>query len=205
MMKGASLGGEEIGVGTDSPGPGRGFVPAASNPEVSQPRNPDRVQLKNLAPRHEEIVNWLLTNPEKSLLECARTYHVTQAWLSCIVHSDIFQARYQKLLGQDRDVRILPLREKILGLANAAVDSLTTQQPFMDPEMNLDLAGKMLKAAGYGAPKPAGFTVNAQNVAFVSAVSAEDLEQARQNHREFQRRLADESMVVESLPEVESK
>lgn len=173
----ASLGGETLEQGAERP-----------------------VQLKKLSPKHDAIMEWLLLNPERSFKECAGTFGVTQAWLSCIVHSDIFQARYQKLMGQNRDDRVMPLRQKMLGLAHASIDKLTEiQAVHADPDFQLDLATKMVKGLGFGAPTPASLTVT-NNIGFVSSVSPEELLAAREVYRKFQQRLAIDASPEAQLP-----
>lgn len=149
------------------------------------------VQLKNLSKRHDAIMEWLLANPERSLLECARTFVVTQAWLSCIIHSDIFQARYQKMLGEYQDGRIMPLRDKLIGVVNKAIDNVAQAvETSADGEFNLDVADRLLNRLGYGtkvAQAPGGLTIN--NVQMVSAATPEEIAAARMRFRQSQQEL----------------
>lgn len=132
-------------------------------------------------------MEWLLSNPERSMLECARTFQVTQAWLSCIVHSDIFQARYQKMLGEHFDTRVVPLRDKMVGLAHKTLDNLAVAvEASADPEMNLDIATKMLNGLGYGSKAPAGGVTVHGNVQVVSAATPEEIQAARARYRQAQ-------------------
>jgi hypothetical protein len=60
--------------------------------------------LQRLNYRHEAILQWLVTNPNRTLGDCALFFGFTQAWLSQIIHSDLFQARYREemaALGED--------------------------------------------------------------------------------------------------------
>ena len=46
--------------------------------------------------RHEQIINWLVMNPHLRLTDCASAFNYTLPWLSRLIHSDMFQARYQE-------------------------------------------------------------------------------------------------------------
>lgn len=158
-------------------------------------------QIKSLKPRHDAIMEWLIANPEKKLGECAAAFKVSQSWLSCIIHSDIFQAGYKKLLGEYHDERILPLRDKIVGIAHVALDRLAEQAPFAPVEQTLDIANGMLKAAGFGSPQ-VRVNVPQGGMVAISAVSPEDLERARQRYRDSQRLVrVQEAPALEQQPD----
>lgn len=151
-------------------------------------------QIKTLSPRHDAIMEWLVANPEKKLGECAKAFGVSQSWLSCIIHSDIFQAGYKKMLGEYHDTRIIPLRDKVIGIAHVALDRLAEQAPAAPLEQSLDIANGMLKAAGFGSPN---VRVNMPNgIAVISAVTPEDLQRARDAYRNAQR-LTNEKQVID--------
>lgn len=138
-------------------------------------------------------MQWLIAHPEKKLSECAAAFQVSQSWLSCIIHSDIFQAAYKKLIGEYQDTRILPLRDKVVGIAHVALDRLAEQAPAAPLEQALDIANGMLKAAGFGSPS---VKVNMPGgVALISAATPEDLERARQRYRDAQRLTREENVL----------
>ena len=83
------------------------------------------IDLKKLSHRHQAIAEWLLANPDKNLATCASELGYTQAWLSTIVNSQMFKAFYAKLLGDYHDDRIVPLRDKLNGVAHRAADKLS--------------------------------------------------------------------------------
>lgn len=67
-------------------------------------------QIQKLTPRHETIMNLMVAEPTLKMSDIARQLGVTPAWLSVIIHSDIFQAR---------------LREKQEGIWSRAGQSIT--------------------------------------------------------------------------------
>lgn len=111
-------------------------------------------QVKKLSHRHEAVLRWIFANPERKLRECAEELGYTQAWVSCIVHSDVFQARLSELRGQFDDGALLSLNEKVSGIAHLAADKLLDQMEHMeDPVFLRDTMDKTLSKLGYGTPK----------------------------------------------------
>lgn len=54
-------------------------------------------QINSLNHRHQGVLEWLILNPDKPLGDCAKHLGYTLSWVSQIVHSDMFQARYKQL------------------------------------------------------------------------------------------------------------
>lgn len=52
--------------------------------------------MKKLNHRHEAMINWLIANPHRGLGEMARDLGYSQAWVSTVVNSDMFQAAYRR-------------------------------------------------------------------------------------------------------------
>lgn len=158
-------------------------------------------QLAKLSPRHDAIAEWLIANPESKLGDCAQVFGVTQSWLSCILHSDVFQAYYRKLRGDYVDLRVMPLRDKLHGIANRAVEKLGEQVEMAsevgDRQFLLDTAELTLGKLGYGGGK-GGVTVVAPGgaVAVFQSVTPDDIARAREAHRRYQKQLTG----VEELP-----
>ena len=135
------------------------------------------VQIQKMRITHEQILNWLLLNPEKSQGECAKFFNVTEPWLSVIINSDVFQQRYlEKRLMMDRRVTDV-LEAKARDVVDKGLDRLAEIIPVAtDPRLILDTTDKLLGRLGYG-PKTAAQQVNVQ--ANVYSISAADLAQAR--------------------------
>ena len=133
--------------------------------------------IQNVRIHHEMILTWLILNPERTQGECAAEFGVTEAWLSTIVNSDCFQARWAErrasmcagadsvVLGSVREVALKGLRR--------LADKVETE---CDTEVLLNTTDKLLGRLGYG-PKTAGPTVSTQNNVFL--VNQELLAEAR--------------------------
>lgn len=131
---------------------------------------------------HEQIMNWLLMNPGKSMRECADTFGYTQSWLSTMVHSDAFQSklREKQLEIQARVTATIP--QKLQAVADIALDKLASAvERSEDPDFLLAVADKTLHRMGY-APAQGRAAANQPGAPLVQnnfLVSAGELEQAR--------------------------
>lgn len=152
----------------------------------------ESVQIKRMSVRHDAIAEFLLANPNMKMSAVAAHFGVTQAWLSVVIHSDIFQEYYRKMKGEFIDTRVMPLREKLLGIAEAAVDRLAEQVQTTDSKTTLDIADKILGRMGYGA-KPQGPATVIQNNVVVSSLSPEEMNAARERYRAMQRAIANDT------------
>ena len=138
-------------------------------------------QIDRMSHRHDAILRWMLANPDKKLLECAEALGYTQTWLSMVVHSDIFQAKYRELSADFDSVAIMDLRDKLTGIAHAAVDKLSLQmEGVTDVGTLLKISDSTLTKLGYGSPKASPVVVNNQfNQTINGTVSKEVLLAAR--------------------------
>lgn len=141
-------------------------------------------QIQRISHKHSMIMNWMVLNPDKPLRECAEHFGVTQAWLSTVIHSDVFQAEFQEKLKNIHNHCAQSIPEKLRVVTDIALDKLATKvAESEDPEFILDAADKALHRMGY-APASArngfgagqGVQVNQQNVFMLSQ---EDLDAAR--------------------------
>lgn len=114
-----------------------------------------------LSHRHEDIARWLLENPTRPLKECAQHFGYTQAWLSCIIHSDAFQVRLRRLQEEADAIVVLDVPARLRGVAARAIEGLGDQvehslndgNGVLHRQFLLDTAELTLKSLGYGAPK----------------------------------------------------
>lgn len=144
-------------------------------------------EIKALSHTHEAILNWLVLNPEQPLRVCADHFGYTQAWLSSVIHSDLFQhALKEKQLAVAAAVaQTLP--QKLAVAADIAVTKLTEKlENTEDPEFILDATDKILHRLGFapisarnplGGPGQLAVPVAQQNNFFLQA---SDLEAARE-------------------------
>lgn len=143
-------------------------------------------QIRKVSIKHDAILDFLLVNPEMKLGLVAAHFDVSQAWLSVIIHSDAFQARLKEKGSDMFGATIVPLREKLLGVAHVGVDKLgeamENASASSDKQFIADTTDSILKNLGYS-PKSAApiQTGNTQNNFFV--VDKEALAGAREKMR----------------------
>jgi hypothetical protein len=147
-----------------------------------------------LSHTHEDIARWLLENPTRPLKECAQHFQYSQSWLSCIIHSDAFQAKLRKLQEGADAVTLLDVPARLRGVASAALDGLAEQvehalkpsegNSVVHRDFLLSTAELTLKSLGYGGqaktPPPAPGMVFQQNNTFVTPVPPDVLARARE-------------------------
>lgn len=136
-------------------------------------------QIGRLNHRHEQIVNWLVCNPDKRLAECAAHFNFTQAWLSQVIHSDVFQARYQERCREVGVVAMHSIANKLNTVAALTLEAAENRlragnvtEKFIGETMSTTL--KML---GYGATEEVAKGGDTHNHLHVHA---DDLQSARQ-------------------------
>lgn len=160
--------------------------------------------IQRMSHTHEQIINWLLLNPQKSLRECADYFGYTQAWLSTLIHSDLFQARLRERQQQVAARVTATIPEKLQAVADIALDKLSELvAKSEDPDFVLDAADKALHRMGYAPasarnPAPAFAQVSAQN-AQVFMLSTDDLAQAREIMKSVTQPLPGAEKVIESV------
>lgn len=119
-------------------------------------------EIQQVSNRHEAILNHLIANPTMSLGAVALAFGYTQAWLSCIIHSDAFQCKLKERQDVVFHSTILPITEKMQAVAHIALDRLVERLPAENEPKNLSsIAGDVLDRLGYAAPK-GGTVVNFQ-------------------------------------------
>jgi hypothetical protein len=121
-----------------------------------------QTQLQDLSYRHEAILDWLILNPDKSQGDCAKALGYSEAWLSQVINSNLFQTRLGMLQQEKREHGIFTVAEKLAGLADMAIEkTIKNVAVSADPGFVLSAAEIALKRLGYGAktPVPAGPSV----------------------------------------------
>lgn len=136
-------------------------------------------KLANLSPTHEQMLNWLVLNPEKSQREMADHFGFTQSWVSSILHSDLFQAALKEKQDKVFSMVAASIPAKLARAADVALEKLTTKiEDTEDGEFLLDATDKILHRMGYApqsARAPAGSpAVNQQNNFFITAADLND-------------------------------
>lgn len=108
-----------------------------------------RPQLKAISHRHQAIMDLMLAQPDVTQREIAAVLGYTEAWVSQVIHSDVFQATYRKLYKDQFDTVVIGSREKLLGLAHQAMERVGEElQNAPTPRFALDTMNSTLRALG---------------------------------------------------------
>jgi hypothetical protein len=108
------------------------------------------MSIDKLSNRHTAIINFIVGNPQVKLGTVAMEFGMTQAWLSCVIHSSAFKSALAAAQVQVFEEVTLPLREKLEGVSHRAVEKLgVCVDNSQDPKFILDAADKTLKALGF--------------------------------------------------------
>lgn len=97
--------------------------------------------------------------------EIAQTLGYTEAWVSIVVNSDSFQAMYRERLQECFDKVVVPMRDRLGGLAVMAAERVAEQleeRETCSPRFALDTMNSTLKALGFAEDKGEG-GVRAEN------------------------------------------
>ena len=111
-----------------------------------------KYELLHLSNTHNSIADWLIANPGKGQMgKCAAVFEISRAWLSTLIHQDAFQAMLKHKQGKAFEEVVIPLHEKIAGVAHASIEKLgeiveTTQDERLVREIARDTMGSL----GYG-------------------------------------------------------
>ena len=134
-------------------------------------------ELKNISVKHDQIMDWLIANPLLPLSACAAEFGITQSWLSCIIHSDLFQAKLAERQEEVFGEVALSVKDRITTLAHESLRRMTDKVMVENDLEKLTNASEVaLKALGFGQPKP-GAGVGPQVT--VNVVSRDILAEAR--------------------------
>lgn len=141
----------------------------------------ETAEIQTVSHRHDMIMNWLIANPEKKLRDCAEYFNLSQSWLSIVIHSDVFQAKFRERQEAVFGAVAASIPEKLKGLADLVSTQLADAlEKNHDKEFTLDAFDKIMHRAGY-APQSqkvvAQNTLNVQQNNFIA--NKELLEMAR--------------------------
>lgn len=114
--------------------------------------------VKKLTPRHEQIIQFLIANPEMRKQDVARAFGVTPAWLSQLMSSHAFQHQLRQRQDEVFESCVLhDLSERMTAVAHLALDKMEQRLETADDfETAYKSAELTLKNLGYGAARAAG-------------------------------------------------
>lgn len=159
--------------GSPSPAAIQDITPI-DNPSVTNDK------LGRISHRHEAIINWLITYPDRSLRDCSAYFGVSQSWLSVVIHSDIFQEKLRQRQEEVFSATVQNIRTKLEGVAHVALDRLGEMvDSSSDADFILDAADRALHRLGY-APQPKHAQAAVQNTQVnINVVDSSTLAEAR--------------------------
>jgi len=135
---------------------------------------------------HEAVARWLLENPDLDLGDCAAAFGYTRGWLSIIIHSDAFQAKYRELQTAADALVITDIPAKLRGVASLALDGLADQVAAAVEDKSvaprnflLQTSEALLSKLGYGQAKNVNVHVAPGGTAQVAVVDGTTLSRAR--------------------------
>lgn len=145
------------------------------------------MELQKLNHRHDQIAEWLVINGDKTQGDCARHFKYTEAWMSQLIHSDMFQALYIELCNDRKIAAVHTVRNKMSHVASLALDKIIAglksdavggPDPMEAAELMLDRLGFSPKSSAVNA-QAAGGDINNNYY-----LTSEDLQRSRDNARE---------------------
>lgn len=110
-----------------------------------------RPSIKKLSSRHHAILDCKLKHPEWTQRQIAAALNYTEAWVSIVVNSNSFQAMYREKYGEQFDQVVVPVRDRVTGVAVQALERVgeALQDGTHTPKFALDTSNVMLKALGF--------------------------------------------------------
>lgn len=137
------------------------------------------VELKKLNYRHEAILIWLLENPDRKLGDCARELNYTQAWLSTVINSDMFQELYKRRCEERGQIAIHSTINRLGRISALALEQIERklEAGAVSEKFLLDVSSQTLDRLGFSKPT----AEQAPHVHF--HVDANDLIAARERSR----------------------
>lgn len=137
--------------------------------------------VKKLSVRHEQIMNFMIANPDVPLGTVAREFGLTHAWMSTVVNTELFQNELRERMGEVWGENLTTIREKLLGLGTRAVERLLDKVDLMEDVTELQKTADLaLRNSGYATSPGEGNTGgNGQTNNFLIVSDPSALEHAR--------------------------
>jgi hypothetical protein len=170
--------------------------------------SPFKYELLELSNTHSAIADWLIANPGKGQLgRCAAVFGYTQAWLSTLIHQDAFQAMLKHKQGLAFEQVVIPLHEKLSGIAHRGVEKLgEIIEETKDERLVREITKDSLQALGYGANTKGPSVFIDQSTHNSLTVNSDALAEARQRRSQHfgSHILESTSKPSDPIPETET-
>lgn len=165
---------------------------------------PYHYQLTNISVTQNAIADWLIANPGKGQnAECAAAFNITQSWLSTLLGTDAFRSMMLIKQGAVFEEVVIPLREKISGVAHRSVEKMgEILDNTNDHRLVREIGKDMLNSLGYGAN--AKGPVHIGDINNTLTVTPENLAAARERQSQHYRRTL-ESPAESETPALEAQ
>lgn len=114
--------------------------------------------IQKITYRHDAIIDWLISYPQRSLSDCAESFGIGIHWLRRLINTDMFQAEYRRRAQEVRGVMVHELRNQVMATASMALEeSMKRMETGVASERFLgDTVKTTLAALGYGSPAAGG-------------------------------------------------
>lgn len=158
---------------------------------------------KSISWWHEQLADWMLLNPDRSLKDSAAAFGVSIQYIYMLKNSDSFKAywdfrrrQHQQLVSGQQIENLGGLSEKIAAVADMALDQIIEQLetnakaqdagvPSIAHDELRSTADMALKKLGYGLPAQGGAAGPANNTQVNITINAKDLELAREKMKQL--------------------
>lgn len=144
-------------------------------------------QLSKIRHWHEQIVDLMLARPEWTQGQIASYFDKTEAWLSQVINSDLFQAYYHGRMKEHQERVSEGIIDKVEGLAAVSLDKLHNRVASLEDDFNIgpvrETCEMALKSLGYGGRQGGNGSPVQVNIGIASRSL---LEEARQEMRQKQ-------------------
>lgn len=143
------------------------------------------VQIASLSHHHLAIMDFMLTNPQVPMWAVASHFNRTQAWLSTVVNSDLFQAHFHERRQLMEQSQAEAIKDKLFNMASKGLDKLiggldddevSVSEKRAITRLGLEASGMLSNAKG----PQTQVVVNNNNSNDVKAVNMTAVEEARQ-------------------------
>lgn len=135
---------------------------------------------------HEQLADWMLANPEKTLGEAAKHFDISQAWLSVVKNSDSFKDYWAKRRSVIEAGVAGSIVDKTCAMTELALDRMLEKMENMGDALSIkqlqSIADMGLKRMGYGASKNTPAPVVNVNLGSVDPAGLERARQLMQAH-----------------------
>ena len=145
------------------------------------------VPLKSMKPKHDHIIDWLITHPgARTLTPLCAELNIGRGWLSVVMKSDCFVEEYTKRRqahSTELSKQMIEKQLKVTLKALDKVDQLLDDDDAIDLRSALEVADKTSKQLGFH-PSP-GFqpVLTEETIREVRTVDRDTLHEARETIR----------------------